>query len=61
MVGWDDRIEFDLDNNGKAGEPGKDEKGAWIIVNSWAIGKTRVSSTVPISMPVLSATRPRAR
>ena len=35
MVGWDDRIEFDLDNNGKAGEPGKDEKGAWIIVNSW--------------------------
>ena len=35
MVGWDDRIEFDLDGNGIAGEVSKDEKGAWIIVNSW--------------------------
>ena len=35
MVGWDDRIEFDLDGNGVAGEVSKDEKGAWIIVNSW--------------------------
>ncbi|MCM1516995.1 MAG: hypothetical protein NC080_11420, partial [Paraprevotella sp.] len=35
MVGWDDRIEFDLDGNGIAGEVDKDEKGAWIIVNSW--------------------------
>lgn len=35
MVGWDDRIEFDLDGNGVAGEVEKDEKGAWIIVNSW--------------------------
>ena len=35
MVGWDDRIEFDLDGNGVAGEVAKDEKGAWIIVNSW--------------------------
>ena len=35
MVGWDDRIEFDLDGNGVAGELDKDEKGAWIIVNSW--------------------------
>lgn len=35
MVGWDDRIEFDLDGNGIAGEEDKDEKGAWIIVNSW--------------------------
>ena len=35
MVGWDDRIEFDLDGNGIAGEVAKDEKGAWIIVNSW--------------------------
>ena len=35
MVGWDDRIEFDLDGNGVAGEVDKDEKGAWIIVNSW--------------------------
>lgn len=35
MVGWDDRIEFDLDGNGVAGEVEKDEVGAWIIVNSW--------------------------
>lgn len=35
MVGWDDRIEFDLDGNGVFGEEDKDEKGAWIIVNSW--------------------------
>ena len=32
MVGWDDRIEFDLNKDGKFAE---DEKGAWIIVNSW--------------------------
>lgn len=35
MVGYDDRIEFDLDGNGIYGEESKDEKGAWIIVNSW--------------------------
>ena len=35
IVGYDDRIEFDLDNNGKKGEADKDEIGAWIIVNSW--------------------------
>lgn len=43
MVGYDDRIEFDLDGNGVFGEVEKnadgeyvkDEKGAWIIVNSW--------------------------
>ncbi len=35
MVGYDDRIEFDLDGNGVYGEKSKDEKGAWIIVNSW--------------------------
>lgn len=35
IVGYDDRIEFDLDGNGIAGEAGKDEKGAWIIANSW--------------------------
>ncbi|MBQ8336047.1 MAG: DUF5013 domain-containing protein [Bacteroidaceae bacterium] len=35
IVGYDDRIEFDLDGNGTAGETSKDEKGAWIIVNSW--------------------------
>ena len=35
IVGYDDRIEFDLDGNGIAGEKDKDEVGAWIIVNSW--------------------------
>ena len=35
IVGYDDRIEFDLDGNGVAGEADKDEVGAWIIVNSW--------------------------
>ena len=35
IVGYDDRIEFDLDGNGVAGEVSKDEVGAWIIVNSW--------------------------
>ena len=35
IVGYDDRIEFDLDGNGVAGETEKDEKGAWILVNSW--------------------------
>lgn len=35
ICGYDDRIEFDLDENGIAGEEAKDEKGAWIICNSW--------------------------
>lgn len=35
IVGYDDRIEFDLDGNGVAGEVDKDEVGAWILVNSW--------------------------
>ncbi|MCR5821160.1 MAG: DUF5013 domain-containing protein [Bacteroidaceae bacterium] len=35
IVGYDDRIEFDLDGNGISGEAEKDEVGAWIIVNSW--------------------------
>lgn len=35
VVGYDDRIEFDLDGNGIAGEKDKDETGAWIIANSW--------------------------
>ena len=38
MVGYDDRIEFDLDGNGIYGEESKDEKGAWIIANSWGAG-----------------------
>ena len=38
MVGYDDRIEFDIDGNGVYGEEDKDEKGAWIIVNSWGSG-----------------------
>ena len=39
MVGYDDRIEFDLDGDGIYGEEASSrqigEKGAWIIVNSW--------------------------
>lgn len=35
IVGYDDRIEFDLDGNGIAGEKDKDEVGAWIVANSW--------------------------
>ena len=36
IVGYDDRIEFDLNGNGVYGEASADEKGAWIIVNSWS-------------------------
>lgn len=35
IVGYDDRVEFDLDKDGKYGEADADERGAWIIVNSW--------------------------
>ena len=35
IVGYDDRVEFDLDGDGVYGEPEADELGAWIIVNSW--------------------------
>ena len=35
IVGYDDRIEFDLDGDGVYGEADADELGAWIIVNSW--------------------------
>ena len=35
IVGYDDRIEFDLDGDGVFGEADADERGAWIIVNSW--------------------------
>ena len=38
IVGYDDRIEFDLDENGVYGEKEKDEVGAWIIANSWGAG-----------------------
>lgn len=38
IVGYDDRIEFDLNNNGIKGEESADEKGAWIVVNSWGQG-----------------------
>ena len=38
VVGYDDRIEFDLDGNGVCGEVDKDEVGAWIICNSWGAG-----------------------
>lgn len=35
FVGYDDRVEFDLDKDGKVGEKDEDEVGAWIICNSW--------------------------
>ena len=38
IVGYDDRIEFDIDGNGVYGEKDKDEVGAWIVVNSWGSG-----------------------
>ena len=38
IVGYDDRIEFDLDSNGVFGEKDKDEVGAWLMVNSWGQG-----------------------
>lgn len=42
IVGYDDRIEFDLDGNGVIGEEcnadGDNEVGAWIICNSWGSG-----------------------
>lgn len=42
IVGYDDRIEFDLDGNGVIGEhknsEGDNEVGAWIICNSWGDG-----------------------
>lgn len=38
IVGYDDRIVFDLDSNKVYGEKDKDECGAWIIVNSWGNG-----------------------
>ena len=41
IVGYDDRIEFDLDKDGKYGEPEADELGAWIIVNSWGLWENK--------------------
>lgn len=38
IVGYDDRIEFDLDSNNVYGEKDKDEVGAWIVMNSWGAG-----------------------
>ena len=38
IVGYDDRIAFDLDSNNVYGEWDKDERGAGISVNSWGAG-----------------------
>lgn len=39
IVGYDDRVQFDLDDNGIVGETkntlGQNENGAWIIANTW--------------------------
>ena len=42
IVGYDDRIEFDLDGDGTYGSPSnhfdQNETGAWIVANSWGSG-----------------------
>ena len=42
VVGYDDRVEFDLDGNGTYGQTsnafGQNETGAWIVANSWGSG-----------------------
>ncbi len=38
IVGYDDRIQFDLNKDGRIGDPEADELGAWIICNSWGTG-----------------------
>ena len=38
VCGYDDRIEFDLDEDGVVGEVEEDEVGAWVIANSWGDG-----------------------
>lgn len=38
IVGYDDRIEFDLNGDGIVGDKSQDEVGAWIVVNSWGAG-----------------------
>ena len=42
VVGYDDRIEFDLDGDGTYGSSsnnfGQNEMGAWIVANSWGSG-----------------------
>ncbi len=35
IIGWDDRLEFDFNDNGVYGEESADEKGAWIVANTW--------------------------
>ncbi|MBQ9294127.1 MAG: PKD domain-containing protein [Bacteroidaceae bacterium] len=38
ICGYDDRIEFDLDDDGNVGEAEEGEVGAWVIANSWGDG-----------------------
>lgn len=38
IVGYDDRIQFDLNMDGRYGDPKQDELGAWIVCNSWGDG-----------------------
>lgn len=35
IIGYDDRIEFDLNGDGVYGDEAQDEKGAWVVANSW--------------------------
>ncbi|MBQ7634509.1 MAG: discoidin domain-containing protein [Bacteroidaceae bacterium] len=61
LVGYDDRIEFDLDQNGVVGERnnalGLDEVGAWIIVNSWGNWRNGGFSYVPYALGTTTTTQ----
>ena len=58
IVGYDDRIEFDIDGDGIYGEPEADELGAWIIVNSWGLWANKGFIYCPYAkgMPTKSST-----
>ena len=61
LVGYDDRIEFDLDGNGKYGEKEKDEVGAWIIANSWGLWANNGLIYCPYANAFPAHTQPDAK
>lgn len=50
IVGYDDRIEFDINGNGIYGEETADERGAWILVNSWGNEWQMVASSIVLTL-----------
>lgn len=50
IVGYDDRIEFDINGNGIYGEEAADERGAWILVNSWGNEWQMVASSIVLTL-----------